>query len=71
MRDEKNKELVAKKERGMKNREVRRKEREKKKGVITKKRGEKGLSSAYKRIWKSVPSKFGYRNFFYGAPYQP
>lgn len=55
----------------MKNREVRRKEREKKKGVITKKRGEKGLSSAYKRIWKSVPSKFGYRNFFYGAPYQP
>jgi hypothetical protein len=56
---------VGNKERGKKNRELHRNEREKKKkGVIRKERGEKGLSSAYKRIWNSVPSKSGCRKFF-------
>ena len=41
MRDEKNKEIVAKKERRKKNREAHQKEREKEKGVITKEREEK------------------------------
>jgi hypothetical protein len=50
---------------------VYRNEREKKKRVITKERREKGLSSAYERIWNLVPSKFGSRSFFYGPPYQP
>lgn len=64
MRDEKNRDVVRKKEWGKGNREVHRKEREKKKRVITKERGGKGLSSAYERIWNSVQSKFGSRNRF-------
>jgi hypothetical protein len=65
MRDEKNKEVVGKKETGNRIKEVHRNEREKKEKRSNYKGEEKkGLSSGYERIWNSVLSKFGCRGYF-------